>query len=149
MHFGPKSRAPSLFENLNPNDIGALLKFITVQSESTLNIEDAIKPDPNYNSIIVFACAAAFIAGLIFTGLIKASTIFQNTYIWSILINVNVNFCLKSIKELFRDLLWLCYPVTCGQKFEILHTWPPISLIITSSILLNLSWELKVKLFQF
>lgn len=100
MHFGPRARAPSIFENLNPNDIGALLKFITVQSESTLNIEDAIKPDPNYNSIIVFACAAAFIAGLIFTGLIKASTIFQNTYICSILINVNVNyFCLKILKS--------------------------------------------------
>lgn len=88
MHFGPKSRSPNLFENMNPNDVAALLKFITIQSESTMNFESAVKKDPNYYMIFIVVCVSIAIAGLIFTGRVKASTIFQNTYIWSIFINV-------------------------------------------------------------
>lgn len=92
VHFGPEQRKPKHFENFNPNDHTALLNFFTAQSGSQLNLEEAMKPEPNYNHLLVGVTAAAIIGGLIYTGALSASTVFKNVYIWSIAIMVNFNF---------------------------------------------------------
>lgn len=88
MHFGPEKRQPTKFENLNPNEQGALLNFMATQSGSQLNLQDAMKPEPNHNVLIFFATIAAVLAALIYSGALSASSVFKNTIIWSISIIV-------------------------------------------------------------
>lgn len=83
MHFGPDARAPKQMENLNPNDIGAILSFMAQQSKSEINVQEALKPDPNYNNLIIITVVVAVVVGLMASGYIPPSTILQNTYIWT------------------------------------------------------------------
>lgn len=88
MHFGPEARVPKKYENNDPNDPTKLLQFFATQSQSEINIEEIMKPEPNYNLKIVLASAVVVLTGLVLSGKLPASVIFNNTYIWSVSIMV-------------------------------------------------------------
>ena len=90
MHFGPEKREPKTFGGLNPNDPSSLLNFITEQSGSKLDVQIALQPSVNYKKAILLATLSAILVGLLlYTGVISASTVFQNSLIWSVSILVN------------------------------------------------------------
>lgn len=93
-HFGPESRAPKTFENNNPNDGGAILRFITGQSGSELNVDAAFKPAKDYSVLATAATIAAVLGALIYVGLLTPEMVFKNFYIWSISIVVRNGFSL-------------------------------------------------------
>ena len=65
-HFGPESMAPKSFENNNPNDKGALLRFVATQTGSQINEEDAFKPEKNHSALILTVSVVAILAGLMY-----------------------------------------------------------------------------------
>ena len=87
-HFGPESRAPTSFENPNPNDNSALLNFFTSQSGSELNIQEAFKPINNYSILVLTLTVAAILVGLMYVEFLTPEMVFKNFYIWSISIVV-------------------------------------------------------------
>ena len=88
-HFGPQSRAPKLYENTNSNENGALLKFVTAQSGSQLNAEEAFKPEKNHSVLILAGTIVTILAGLMYVEFLTPAMIFKNFYIWSISIVVS------------------------------------------------------------
>lgn len=89
MHFGPEARVPTKYENKDPNDPAYLLQFFATQSGSEINMAQVMKPEPNYSYTIIFASTVIVLAGLMFTGKLPVSTVFQNTYLWSVSIMVS------------------------------------------------------------
>ena len=89
MHFGPDARAPKKFENNDPSDHSQLLRFFATQSGAEIDVENSLKPGPNYSLPIVLASITIVLAGLILTGKLPILMILQNSYIWSVSIMVN------------------------------------------------------------
>lgn len=88
MHFGPDARAPTKYENNDPNNHSHLLHFFVIQSGADLNVEDSLRPGPNYSLPIFFFSISLVLGGLILTGKLPVAMIFQNSYIWSVSIMV-------------------------------------------------------------
>ena len=112
-HFGPDSMAPKSFENTNPNDKGALLRFVATQTGSQINEEDAFKPEKNHSALILTVSVFAILAGLMYVEFLTPAMVFKNFYIWSISIMVRLNNC-DLVYNGFSLLSLSCYPGTCG-----------------------------------
>lgn len=90
MHFGPKSNKPTKFENSNLNDPHALLNFMLTQTGSQMNVESVMNHQQSqYSKPMIFLAVMTVIAGLIYCGVVSASSVFFNPIIWSLLSIVN------------------------------------------------------------
>lgn len=69
-------------------DIAQLVDFITTNSKSSINLEEAMKPEPNHNGLVAGIAVAALVVGLLVTGTVRPETIFQNVYIWGTIVLV-------------------------------------------------------------
>lgn len=90
MHFGPKSNKPTKFENSNLNDPHALLNFMLTQTGSQMNVESVMNHQQSqYSKPMILLAVMTVIAGLIYCGVVSASSVFFNPIIWSLLSIVN------------------------------------------------------------
>lgn len=96
-HFGPESRAPKQFDNQNPNDVGAMLRFFAEQSGTQLNVDEAFKPEKNYSVSIVTLTVIAVLAGLMYVEFLTPAMVFKNFYIWSVSIMVIIFYMIFSL----------------------------------------------------
>ncbi len=76
-----------------------LVEFITKQSESEINIEEAFKPEPNHNGFVVVLSVLLVLGFLLGTKTLTAQSIYQNVYLWGTAILV--------IKICFAYLIFL------------------------------------------
>lgn len=101
MHFGPNARAPEKYENNDPNDSSQLLRFFATQSGANINVEEVLKPGPNYSLLIVLVSVTVTLAGLILSGKLPISIILQNTYIWSVSIMVKIDYLVECFYKIY------------------------------------------------
>ena len=69
-------------------DIAQLIEFITKNCKSSINLEEAMKPEPNHNGLVAGIAVAVLVVGLLATGTMRPETLFQNVYIWGALVLV-------------------------------------------------------------
>lgn len=82
VHFGPQAFAPTFMPSGAAGDVAKIIEFITKQSESDINIEEAFKPEPNHNGLLAVITCVAILGGLIATGTVSLKSVYQSVYLW-------------------------------------------------------------------
>ena len=100
LHFGPKSNKPTKFENSNPNDPHALLNFMLIQSGAKMNVESIIEQQSGYSKTMIVSAIVLVLAGLIYSGVFSASSVFLNPVIWSLI---------SIVREFNYKIIFLAY----------------------------------------
>lgn len=69
-------------------DIVKFIEFIIKQSESNLDLEEAFKPESNYNGLIAIFTGVAILAGFIVTKTVSIQSVYQSVYLWGTIVLV-------------------------------------------------------------